>query len=228
MRQAQGWAEAFVSGRMMFPAEEKRGLYGAGLGEFLAPSLVTEGLMGDLMGRFSDPLASAQYADYRSYLADDVLVKVDRMSMAHGLEVRSPLLDQDLVALGGRLPTALRRPGGEGKYLFKKLLEGDLPRDILYRSKQGFSVPLMAWFSDDWQALAHDLLFDGRLARRELFRMDRVHTLWRAARTPSRWRVDLGDRLWTLLNLELWHRMYIDGAAPPERPGAAPAPEGSP
>lgn len=93
-----------------------------------------------------DPLAQIQYADLKTYLPGDILTKVDRASMATSLEVRVPLLDHTLVEWAARLPRDLKLRGREGKYVFKSALEPFVPRDILYRPKQGFAVPLAAWF----------------------------------------------------------------------------------
>jgi asparagine synthase (glutamine-hydrolysing) len=93
-----------------------------------------------------DPLSRVQYADIKTYLPGDILTKVDRASMANSLEVRAPFLDHRFVEWTATLPSALKLHHGEGKYVLKRSLEPLLPRDILYRTKQGFSVPLAAWF----------------------------------------------------------------------------------
>ena len=206
--------DAMALRRVVFSAREKRTLYGPGLTPFLGPDDGTEEWIAGGMerARAADPVSAAQASDYGGYLADDILVKVDRMSMAHALEVRSPLLDHELVEMVARFPAACKLHQGEGKFLFKKMLEKSLPNDILYRRKQGFSVPLGAWFRDDWKPVAHDLLFDGRLAKRGYFDMNALRDLWHAHEHPSRWRQDLGERIWTIMNLELWHRLYIDSA----------------
>lgn len=92
------------------------------------------------------PLSLVQYLDMKTYLPGDILTKVDRASMAHALEVRVPLLDHQLVDWISGLPPELKLHGREGKYIFKKALEPYLPRDILYRDKMGFAVPLASWF----------------------------------------------------------------------------------
>jgi len=100
-----------------------------------------------LAGRdFPDTLTMAQYLDFKTYIPGDILTKVDRASMAHGLEVRVPLLDHHFIEWVARIPSALKLKGGEGKYIFKKSLEKVLPHDILYRKKMGFAVPLDRWF----------------------------------------------------------------------------------
>ncbi|MGF1606911.1 MAG: XrtA/PEP-CTERM system amidotransferase [Rhodothalassiaceae bacterium] len=93
-----------------------------------------------------DHLARIQYLDMKTYLPGDILTKVDRASMAHGLEVRVPILDHPFVEWSGSLPSSMKLKDGEGKYVFKKALEPFVPADILYRPKMGFGVPISRWF----------------------------------------------------------------------------------
>jgi asparagine synthase (glutamine-hydrolysing) len=93
-----------------------------------------------------DALSQVQYADFKTYLPGDILTKVDRASMANSLEVRVPLLDHTLVEWAARLPSHLKLHGREGKYIFKSALEPHVHKEILYRQKQGFAVPLAEWF----------------------------------------------------------------------------------
>jgi len=93
-----------------------------------------------------DPLALVQYLDLKTYLVGDINTKVDRASMAHSLEVREPLMDHPLVEWLASLPSSLKLRGQEGKYLLKKAMEAHLPKEILYRPKRGFAVPLARWF----------------------------------------------------------------------------------
>jgi asparagine synthase (glutamine-hydrolysing) len=93
-----------------------------------------------------DPLSRVQYLDLKTYLPGDILTKVDRASMAHSLEVRVPILDYELVEWSAGLPPETKLRGREGKYLFKQAMEPYLSRDLLYRPKMGFAVPLASWF----------------------------------------------------------------------------------
>jgi len=93
-----------------------------------------------------DPLSLVQYLDFKTYLVGDICTKVDRASMAHALEVRSPFLDYELVEWLSSLPPGLKLHGREGKYLLKTAMEPYLPGDIMYRPKMGFAVPLASWF----------------------------------------------------------------------------------
>jgi asparagine synthase (glutamine-hydrolysing) len=94
----------------------------------------------------SDSLSMVQYLDLKTYLPGDILTKVDRASMAHSLEVRVPLLDHELVEWLSGIPPGMKLHGREGKYVFKRALEPYLPKDVLYRPKMGFAVPLATWF----------------------------------------------------------------------------------
>src|SRR5690606_4959047 len=102
---------------------------------------------GHLAGKhFADPVAMIQYLDYKTYLPGDILTKVDRASMAHSLEVRVPFLDYTCVEWAATLPSQVKLRRGEGKLVLKRALEPVLPREVLYRDKMGFAVPLDVWF----------------------------------------------------------------------------------
>jgi asparagine synthase (glutamine-hydrolysing) len=101
------------------------------------------------------PLARVQYVDLKTYLPGDILTKVDRASMANSLETRAPLLDHSFAEWSASIPSRLKLHNGEGKYVLKRSLESRLPRDILYRPKQGFVVPLAAWFRGPLRERVH-------------------------------------------------------------------------
>jgi asparagine synthase (glutamine-hydrolysing) len=105
-----------------------------------------------------DPLSRLQDLDLRTYLPGDILTKVDRMSMANSLEARVPLLDHPFVEFACGLPARLRLNSGEQKYLLKRVLRGRLPAEVLIRPKQGFAVPLEAWFEERLPGFFQDLL----------------------------------------------------------------------
>jgi len=159
------WAPRFVRGKSTFQAlardsagaylhavsiahdELRAELYSPGLRTALGGYRSREVFDQYLRGRkFPNTLTMAQYLDFKTYIPGDILTKVDRASMAHGLEVRVPLLDHHFVEWVARIPSALKLKGGEGKYIFKKSLENILPESILYRKKMGFAVPLDRWF----------------------------------------------------------------------------------
>jgi asparagine synthase (glutamine-hydrolysing) len=129
---------------------------------------------------------------------------MDRMSMAHGLETRSPLLDRGLAEYVATLPDSFKRSGRHGKVILKKAVEDLLPAAILERRKHGFGVPLGAWFRGELRPLVEDTLLDGsRLGRR----LDPA-VIRRIFDDHVTRRGDRGHQLWTLLTLELWMRKH--------------------
>ena len=148
------------------------------------------------------------YADARTYMIDDVLTKVDRMSMAVSLEAREPLLDHRLLEFAARVPVSLKLKNGRTKYLLRRLLERRVPRSITERGKSGFAAPIGDWLRGPLAGMAAGLLLDGRLRDRGLFNTGEVQRLWDEHRTR---RAEHPHRLWQLLMLELWFRTFIDG-----------------
>ncbi|HVN17603.1 MAG TPA: asparagine synthase (glutamine-hydrolyzing) [Dongiaceae bacterium] len=143
------------------------------------------------------------YLDTVTELPGDILTKVDRMSMAHSLEVRVPLLDHVLVEYVARLPVNYKLRGTTKKYIFKKAFGHLLPEQILNRPKMGFALPLQHWFSNDLKDFLRDVLFDSRAMQRGYFRPAFVDKL---VEEHARGRRDHSYLLWSLMALELWHR----------------------
>jgi asparagine synthase (glutamine-hydrolysing) len=155
-------------------------------------------------------------ADLATYLPEDVLTKLDRMSMAHSIESRVPLLDHRLVEFALRLPVSLKIRDGARKYLLKKVAGRLLPAAILNRPKQGFGVPLAVWCRGRLREAFTDVLRSPRLRQRGYFRVGEIDRLL-DEHLAGRRNHDL--RLWQLFMFELWHRLYAD--APPEPARAA-------
>ncbi len=162
----------------------------------------------------NDPLDRALYVDVKTYLLDDILTKVDRMSMAVSLETREPLLDHKLLEFAATVPVSLKIRDGHTKYLLRRLLERKVPRQIVERGKRGFEAPIGEWLRGPLAPMADDLLMGGRLAARGLFEQREVSRLWAEHRTGV---ADHRHRLWQLVMLELWFRQCADSAA--ARPG---------
>jgi asparagine synthase (glutamine-hydrolysing) len=164
-------------------------------------------------------VAGANWADIHTYLPDDLMVKVDVASMAHGLEARSPLLDHVLMEWAVGLPEEVKMARGVTKALFKSAMEPYLPAELLYRPKMGFSCPVDHWFRNEIKELAYDTLLSQSARQRGLFRPDYVQRLLDEHCGFTR---DHHTRLWALLMLELWFRMWIDAPAEAEilRPAA--------
>jgi asparagine synthase (glutamine-hydrolysing) len=146
--------------------------------------------------RTDDPLALVQYLDLKTYLVGDINTKVDRASMAHSLEVREPLMDHPLVEWLASLPSNLKIRGGEGKFLLKEAMQPYLPRDILYRQKQGFAVPLARWFRGPLQKRVRDAVLGDRLAATGYFNRRYLEHLVERHASGAR---DYSAPLWTLL-----------------------------
>jgi len=116
-----------------------------------------------------DPLSLIQYIDMKTYLPGDILVKVDRASMAHALEVRVPILDHEFMEWSAKLKPSMKLRGQEGKYIFKKSLEPHLPNDVLYRPKMGFGVPIGSWFRGPLKNRVRDAVMSEEMADTGMF-----------------------------------------------------------
>ncbi len=155
-----------------------------------------------------DPLSKVQYVDLKNYLPGDCLVKVDRMSMANSLEVRSPILDHVFIECIATVPSRLKLNGQEKKYILKQALAPYLPETILYRKKQGFEVPLDQWFRTDLKDLAQETLLSPASLKRGFFHPERLKTMWQQHQSGMR---NFGTNFWTLLMFELWYRRFMEG-----------------
>ncbi len=151
--------------------------------------------------------AQMMRVDMETYLPEDILTKVDRMSMAHSIESRVPLLDNELLALAASLPSRLKIRDGRRKILLKAVAARELPPEVLERRKQGFGVPLDAWFRGSLRELATDTLLARRSVERGYFQSGFVRRLLKEHASGAR---DHSLRLWQLVVFEQWHRQYAD------------------
>jgi len=165
----------------------------------------------------TDPLDRALYVDVKTYLVDDILMKVDKMSMAVSLEARVPLLDHKLLEFAATVPTALKLRNGRSKYLLRRLLERRIPKAIVDRPKHGFEAPTGEWLRGPLAPMVDALLLDGQLRDRGVFDHRGIASLWREHRDGTR---DHRHRLWGLVMLELWFRQCA-GSARPAQTGVA-------
>jgi asparagine synthase (glutamine-hydrolysing) len=147
------------------------------------------------------------YCDIHTRLADDILVKSDRMSMGAGIEARVPFLDHKLVEFVARLPQHLKVSGLKSKIVLKRLAERYLPQEIIYRRKVGFTVPLTRWFAGPWRGLIDDVLLSDRCLDRGYYDADVVRAI--VSDHVNR-RVDREQGIWLMLALEIWHRLFVD------------------
>ena len=152
-----------------------------------------------------DHLAKILYTDIKTYLPGDILVKVDRMSMANSLETRAPLLDYRVVEYAANIPSGLKLHGNEKKYILKKAFERILPQDVLYRKKMGFSVPLAQWLRNELFDLADGVFKAEDSGLAQCFDMNKVRLLWQ---NHQQGRDENTQELWSMVAFELWWRTY--------------------
>jgi len=164
-------------------------------------------------------IAGLQLVDLATYLPGDLLPKSDIASMAHSLELRSPLLDHRVVELGLSLPESLKFRGREGKVALRRAFASELPPPVAGRGKTGFAIPLAHWFRGELRPLARELLLGGDARSRGWFRSGALERLLDEHASE---RADHGHRLWTLVMLELWQRTHVDPGAQPATPVASP------
>ncbi len=154
-------------------------------------------------------LSALQYLDLKSYLPLDILTKVDRMSMAHSLEARVPLLDHPLVEFAATIPPELQLRQGRTKHILKLAMRGILPDEIIDRPKHGFAVPLERWFRGRLAGFARDLLLSSEARRRGIFDPASIERLLERHRRAR----PLDLEIWTLICFEQWCRTFLDGKA---------------
>jgi asparagine synthase (glutamine-hydrolysing) len=147
------------------------------------------------------------YADIKTYL-HELLMKQDQMSMAASVESRVPFLDHRLVEFSMRLPERMKLRGFKTKYILRESMKNVLPREILTRGKMGFPVPVGAWFRGPFRSIIDEYVLSERALGRGIFREDFVREVVGSHQSG---RENHSERLWSLVNLEMWQRRFIDG-----------------
>jgi asparagine synthase (glutamine-hydrolysing) len=207
---AEQYAEATCFFR--FTHEGKRALYSdqlwKELGERNSTAALTEPFN---QTEANDLLDRMLYTDFVTRLPEHSLVLTDRMSMAHGLEARSPFLDHELVEFLAKVPAKIKVQNNQPKYLMRKLAADYLPAPILHREKQGFMLPIAYWFRTDLFPLVSQTLENSHFVREGWFKKDSIQHLLQEHRSN---RHDHHVRLWMLLNLEIWHQLYVERIEP--------------
>ncbi len=199
----EGW---FTWRRSVFPDYLLRPILGPALIETSGPlpqAAALTAIRSDA-GMLVDRL---QRWDKLHYLPGDILVKVDRASMAHSLEARSPLLDQQLIELAATQPASRHIVGGNRKWLLQRALEPWVPLEVLARPKRGFGVPLRRWLQEGLIDWAREILLDNRTSARGWTSTQQVARLLLQHGTGTR---DHANRIWALVVLELWAREHVD------------------
>ena len=151
----------------------------------------------------NDQLSKMLYFDTKTWLVDDLLIKADRMSMATSVELRVPFLDYRLVEFAATIPSKHKIKKGEGKYPLKKMMEGILPNDIIYRKKMGFPTPLKLMFQNELRDYAKNLLLSDKTKLHEFFKVERIQQLIEEHNADK---YDHHKTLWQLVVLEEWLR----------------------
>ncbi len=155
----------------------------------------------------ADPMERILDGDMATYLSDDILVKVDRMTMANSLEARAPLLDHVLLDFAARLPFSLKLRAGRGKYLLRKVAEQLLPASVLNKPKQGFAIPVANWLRHELRERMQDTLGSRRFAERGVFNLAGVRRVMVEHLGHTH---DHGEILWLILTYETWARRFLD------------------
>lgn len=159
-----------------------------------------------------DYISKLQYLDIKTYLCDDILVKVDRASMAVSLEVRAPILDHKFMEFVATIPAGLKARNGKGKYIFKKAMSRNVPPEILNRPKMGFGVPMTQWLQRDLKNQVEQELFAPNGIIRELFDPDYVKKMWSFvlySQLKGFSKADLSYRIWILFVFSRWYKRFI-------------------
>jgi asparagine synthase (glutamine-hydrolysing) len=193
---------------LFLTAARKSRLYGESLRAAVDHERTLDRFRGYLeQAQDSDRLWQQQFADIKTFLVDDILVKVDRMSMANSLEARVPLLDRRIVEFAAGLPPRLRLSGLRTKYILKRSMAERIPPAILRRRKEGFSVPIKNWLKHELRPLMEEVLSPARLRREGLFEPDYVAEL---QREHLQGRANHAHELWSLVMFEIWRELYAN------------------
>lgn len=205
---ANRWSSWFAG----FSGEEKEGLISRDLASSVQDP-TGERIFEHHISRLGNahPVEKMLYADTKVWLPDDLLMKMDKMSMAASLEARVPFLDHELVEFAAGLPLRMKLEGLQGKGILRKLARGVLPKEIIKRKKVGFVVPINVWFRGELKPLLESMLFSSRSIDRGFFDLGYLGKL---VKEHTEGKVDHRRELWTLLNLELWMRTFIDPKQP--------------
>jgi asparagine synthase (glutamine-hydrolysing) len=209
VRQFEGLPPWEVRSRFgAFPDDDKRAIlsgdFKAWVDEYSGPSFL-HGMWEKTTAR--DPLSAMLEVDVHTLLPNEILFFVDRLSMAHSVEVRSPYLDYRVAELAARVPGSLKIKGDVLKYILRKTAARHLPKEILERPKEGFVLPNHIWLKGALDPLLEDLLSPGELDRSKLFDTVQVARIVREHQTGER---DHAFRIWTLVMFQIWHRTFME------------------
>jgi asparagine synthase (glutamine-hydrolysing) len=193
-----------------FTQAEKNSLYAEKFADIIRSSIDPASLQPYLNARLHAGAQSMMWVDLMSYLPDDILAKVDRMSMACSLEVRVPLLDHRVVEFMAQVEKKQKYTQFNNKILLRDLAQRYLPKNILQRPKQGFAIPLGAWLQRELKPMVDEVLAPARMRQRGLFNPDHVE---RMVKEHQQGRRDYSQQLWAMLILELWLERLLGSKA---------------
>ncbi len=196
---------------MMFLAdEEKAQLYGEAMAPVRSQYLPYDYIRHYFANADSQDYVNRQlYVDIKTYLCDDIMVKVDRMSMAASLEARAPFLDYRVVEYAATIPGALKIRGAQTKYILKKAMAPLLPPEIINRGKEGFSIPIKNWLREELRPMMLDILSPARMRRDGFFNADYVQNL---VNEHLQGVENHSHRLWALMVFSIWRDRYLASA----------------
>ena len=201
-------AARYLDASTLFRTDDLGGLFQPEFAELLTPHDPWGQKLPCLESR-SHWLSRLQQCDIENYMPLDILTKVDRMSMAHSIETRVPLLDHKLVEFAATIPPEMQMAGGVTKSILKSAMRGVLPAGIIGRRKHGFAVPLDYWFRGKLSGYAHDLLLGARTRQRGFLQPRAIENLLQQQQRGR----NLDLQLWTLMSFELWARTFLDHGA---------------
>ncbi|MCU1272472.1 MAG: asparagine synthase (glutamine-hydrolyzing) [Acidobacteriaceae bacterium] len=207
-RDGNSWASLYFDNFLCaFSEQEQRGLLSDEIAAEFEPGAPYNSSLKYWDQSSGDMLQRLLYTDIKTYLVE-LLMKQDNMSMAASIESRVPFLDHPLVEFATNIPRQFQLHGLTGKRILKKAVQDLLPHSILYRKKLGFPTPWSRWLAGPQLQAIRDLLLEPRSVDRNLFKRSAIERLFDAHRAG---RIDHYDRIWRLLNLELWHRVCVEG-----------------
>jgi asparagine synthase (glutamine-hydrolysing) len=199
-------AERYLDSTTLFRRDDLDNLFRPEFSELLAAHQPWRARASYMEAREQHWLSNLQGLDIKTYLPLDILTKVDRMSMAHSIETRVPLLDHKLVEFAATIPGEMNLSGGTPKYVFKRAMRGILPDSIIDRPKRGFAIPLGYWFRGKLGSYVRELLLGDQARRRGFFNSRYIERLLERHEKGR----DLELQLWTLISFELWARTFLD------------------
>jgi asparagine synthase (glutamine-hydrolysing) len=195
--------ERYIGNAKMFTEEEKRELLSV-YREGLHFTDITKTLYKETKGY--DPVDTMQYIDIHTWMRGDILLKADKMTMAHSLELRVPFLDKEVFEAASKIPTSLKTANGTTKYILRKAAEGIVPEHVLNRKKLGFPVPIRHWLKNEMNEWAKTIIRES--STDHLINKSYVLNL---LEDHCQGKADNSRKIWTVLIFMIWHQVYVEG-----------------